>query len=62
MLHEDRPPAIIDLSPAWAPAGMAEAIMLADVSTWERAGIPHGDRNGERAVRPIGLARHCDED
>ncbi len=37
LLHRDRPPAIIDLSPAWAPAGMAEAIMLADVITWESA-------------------------
>jgi uncharacterized protein (TIGR02569 family) len=37
LLHDRKPPAIIDLSPAWAPGGMAEGIMLADVITWERA-------------------------
>jgi len=31
------PPAIIDFSPAWAPNGFAEAIMLADAIVWENA-------------------------
>lgn len=31
------PPAIIDFSPAWAPNGFAEGIMLADAIAWENA-------------------------
>jgi hypothetical protein len=37
LLCEGSAPAVIDLSPAWAPARMAEGIMLADVITWENA-------------------------
>jgi uncharacterized protein (TIGR02569 family) len=40
LLCEGSAPAVIDLSPAWAPARMAEGIMLADVITWENA-EPH---------------------
>jgi uncharacterized protein (TIGR02569 family) len=37
LMHDSLPPAIIDFSPAWAPRGFAEGIMLADAITWERA-------------------------
>lgn len=37
LLHHNSPPAIIDFSPAWAPNGFAEGIMLADAITWEGA-------------------------
>ncbi len=37
LVHPKLPPAIIDFSPAWAPNGFAEGIMLADAITWEHA-------------------------
>ena len=37
LFDEILPPAIIDFSPAWAPNGFAEAIMLADAIVWENA-------------------------
>jgi len=37
LLHPKLPPAIIDFSPAWAPAGFAEGVMLADAIVWEQA-------------------------
>lgn len=37
LLKDGLSPALIDFSPAWAPAGFAEGIMLADAVTWEGA-------------------------
>lgn len=38
LLDPALPPAIIDFSPAWAPNGFAEGIMLTDIIAWEYAG------------------------
>lgn len=38
LLHPQLPPAVIDLSPYWRPAGYASAIVLADALLWHRAG------------------------
>lgn len=37
LLSESLPTAIIDFSPAWAPNGFAEGVMLADALAWENA-------------------------
>lgn len=37
LLDPSMPPAIIDFSPAWAPKGFAEGVMLADIIAWENA-------------------------
>lgn len=37
LLHATLQPAIIDFSPAWGPAGLADGIMLADAIVWEDA-------------------------
>jgi len=37
LLDPSLPPAIIDFSPAWAPNGFAEGIMLTDSISWENA-------------------------
>lgn len=39
LLHNNVSPAIIDFSPAWAPNGFAEGIMLADAIAWEHADL-----------------------
>ena len=39
LLDPTMPPAIIDFSPAWGPAGLAEGIMLADAIVWEDASL-----------------------
>jgi hypothetical protein len=38
LFHETLPPAVIDVSPYWRPAGYADAIVVADAVAWERAG------------------------
>ena len=35
LCDQELPPAIIDFSPAWAPNGFAEGIMLADAIAWD---------------------------
>lgn len=37
LIDSTLPPAVIDFSPAWAPNGFAEGIMLIDSITWENA-------------------------
>lgn len=48
LVSENLPAAVIDFSPAWAPDGFAEGIMLADAITWENA-----DRNELEAFKEI---------
>lgn len=59
LLDHKLPPAIIDFSPAWAPNGFAEGIMLVDAVTWEGASthelqyfkeIPHIEQFAWRGV------------
>lgn len=38
VFHETLPPAVIDVSPYWRPAGYADAIVVADAVAWGRAG------------------------
>jgi uncharacterized protein (TIGR02569 family) len=45
LVHPTLPPAIIDFSPAWAPAGFAEGIMLADAIVYENT--------APKALRPF---------
>jgi len=69
LLSENLRPAIIDFSPAWAPNGFAEGIMLADAIAWEDAGaeeldafksIPNIDQGAWRGVlrRIVEQAEH----
>jgi uncharacterized protein (TIGR02569 family) len=37
LMQKTLPPALIDFSPAWAPDGFAEGILLADAIVWEDA-------------------------
>jgi uncharacterized protein (TIGR02569 family) len=37
LFADDRPPAVIDLSPYWRPTGFATAIVVADALVWEGA-------------------------
>jgi uncharacterized protein (TIGR02569 family) len=38
MFAEGLPPAVIDFSPSWRPAGFAKGVMIADAIAWEGAG------------------------
>lgn len=38
LFSDDRPPAVIDVSPYWRPAGYADAIVVADAVAWSGAG------------------------
>jgi len=44
LFSDDRPPAVIDVSPYWRPAGYADAIVVADAVAWAGAGPDLVDR------------------
>lgn len=50
LFHDALPPAVIDVSPYWRPAGYADAIIVADAVAWEGA----GDDLVERLLRQQG--------
>jgi uncharacterized protein (TIGR02569 family) len=50
LFHGSLPPAVIDVSPYWRPAGYAAAIVVADAVAWEGA----GDDVVERLLRRQG--------
>jgi uncharacterized protein (TIGR02569 family) len=50
LFHDLLPPAVIDVSPYWRPAGYADAIVVADAVAWEGA----GDELVERLLRRQG--------
>jgi uncharacterized protein (TIGR02569 family) len=54
LFHGSLPPAVIDVSPFWRPAGYAEAIVVADAVAWGGAGDDlveaHLRRHGEQLV------------
>ena len=35
LFHEELPPAVLDMSPYWRPAGFALGVMAADAIVWE---------------------------
>jgi len=39
LVHEGLPPAIIDFTPYWAPAGFGEAVFVVDAVLWEGADL-----------------------
>ena len=47
LFHDSLPPAVIDVSPFWRPAGYADAIVVADAVAWHAA----GDELVERLLR-----------
>lgn len=54
LFESTRPPAVIDVSPFWRPAGYADAIVVADAVAWEGAGDDlveaHLRRHGEQLL------------
>ena len=59
LFHDRLPPAIIDFSPYWRPAGYASAIVVADALAWEGAdsqilgAVSHIDDFGQYLIRAL---------
>ncbi|MBO0825589.1 MAG: hypothetical protein J2P27_17315 [Actinobacteria bacterium] len=59
LYHDGLPPAVIDFSPYWRPAGFAAAIVVADALVWEGAderilgAVSHIDEFGQYLIRAL---------
>ena len=57
LFHTDLPPAVLDMSPFWRPAGLAVGVLVADAIVWEGAPTALVEWAGEVADFPQYLAR-----
>ena len=57
LFHPDLPPAVLDMSPFWRPAGLAVGVLVADAIVWEGASTDLVEWAGEVADFPQYLAR-----
>jgi hypothetical protein len=55
----DEPPAVIDFSPYWRPAGLALAVAAVDLLTWAGASpVILGDLDGEPGIGQLLIRAH----
>jgi len=47
LYSDELPPAVIDMSPSWRPAGFAAGVVVADAIVWEGAGLSLIDAAGD---------------